>query len=182
MSVLGDLLPPPPGLMGLGEGLGIPSPQHCATHVVNKAAVCAHRRQLQWYRQAQDARSVSGQCSSSTISTSRTVSRTMGSQGNKCLKCWRWRMTSFSGVSQAGPPQSYRGPTGASVLTSCATSPLQLICRLTVRSSLSNCWIFDSQVVLAAAAYICIKLHSARYPDPAPFQLPDSPAASPLPH
>ena len=26
---------------------------------------------------------------------------------------------------------------------------------------------------LAAAAYICIKLHPARYPDPAPFQLPD---------
>ena len=26
---------------------------------------------------------------------------------------------------------------------------------------------------LAAAAYVCIKLHSARYPDPAPFQLPD---------
>ena len=26
---------------------------------------------------------------------------------------------------------------------------------------------------LAAAAYICIKLHSARYPDPAPLQLPD---------
>ena len=26
--------------------------------------------------------------------------RTTESQGNKCLICWRWRMTSFSGVSQ----------------------------------------------------------------------------------
>ena len=33
---------------------------------------------------------------------------------------------------------------------------------------------------LAAAAFFCIKLHSARYPDPAPFQLPDprQPASS----
>ena len=30
---------------------------------------------------------------------------------------------------------------------------------------------------LAAAAYICIKLHSARHPDPAPFHLPDPPGS-----
>ena len=41
---------------------------------------------------------------SSTISTSRTFSRTTGSQGNKCLTLWRWRMTSFSGVSAQPAP------------------------------------------------------------------------------
>ena len=46
------------------------------------------------------APSASGQYRSSTISTSRTASRTTGSQGNKCLIFWRWRTTSFSGVSQ----------------------------------------------------------------------------------
>ena len=32
-------------------------------------------------------------------------------------------------------------------------------------------WVMS--IPLAAVAYICIKLHSARYPDPAPYQLPD---------
>ena len=36
--------------------------------------------------------------------------------------------------------QHCRGTTDASVLTSCATSPLLLICRPTVCSSLSSCW------------------------------------------
>ena len=66
-------------------------------------------------------RSVSGQYPSSTISTSRTVSRTTGSQGNKRLTFWRWRMTSFSGVSQRS----------RHLLRDLAA----------VRSSLSNCWI-----------------------------------------
>ena len=43
-------------------------------------------------------------------------------------------------LSTAGPHSAAEGPTGASVLTSCATSSLLLICRPTVRSSLSNCW------------------------------------------
>ena len=53
------------------------------------------------------ARSVSSQYLSSTIPTPRKVSRTTGSQGNKCLTFWRWRMTSLSGVSQRSrPPQA----------------------------------------------------------------------------
>ena len=96
--------------------------------------------------------SASGQYPSSTISTSRTVLRTTGSQGNKCLTCWRWRMTSFADVfERSRPPQRCRGPTGASDLTSCATSPLLLTCRPTVRSSLSNCFAAagpDPQVVV----------------------------------
>ena len=76
-------------------------------------------------------RSVSGQYLSSTISTSRTVSRTTGSEGHMCLTFWRWRMTSFSGVSQRSrPPQRWRGK--------CA----HLLRDLTVRSSLSNFWIW----------------------------------------
>ena len=85
------------------------------------------------------ARSVSGQVRLFDFSTSRTVLRTTRSQGNKCLTCGRWRMTSFSGVSQRSRlPQRFRGATGSSALTSCATSPPQLICNLTKRSSLSD--------------------------------------------
>ena len=127
------------------------------------------------------------QCPSPTISTSRTVSRTTGVSGQLVLDMFTLENDVSQRCLSAQPfPQRYRGSTRASVLTTSATSPLQLICRLTVRSSLSNCWTHrwwseaedpDTGVndvyPLVAAAYICIEMHSARYPDPAPCQLPD---------
>ena len=114
------------------------------------------------------ARSVSGQYLSSTISTSRTVSMTI------------------SGVSlRSQPPQRCRGPTGACVLTSCATSPLLSTCRPLFSQQLlhlTHRWWSETEGPvteegdvhsLAAAAHICLKLHSAKYPDLVPFQLPD---------
>ena len=81
-------------------------------------------------------------------------------------------MTSFSSVSQRSWPHS-----AAEVQQEQVCSPL-------VRSSLNltHRWCSETErpvieegdvYLLAAAAYICIELHSARYPDPAPFQLPD---------
>ena len=96
--------------------------------------------------------------------------RRTGSQGKKCLTLWRWRTTSFSGVSQRSrTTQRFRGPTEASALTSCVTSTPLLTCHLTHR------WWSESEDVhsLAAAACICIELHSSNYPDLAPFQFPD---------
>ena len=61
------------------------------------------------------------------------------------------------------------GPTGVSALTSCVTSP-----------PLPTCAQLGDVFTFAAAACIGIKLHSARYPDPAPFlrQDPRQPARS----
>ena len=82
-------------------------------------------------------------------------------------------------------PCDCRTTTGASAPTSCETSPL---CRLTVHSSpssfkdLTHRWWTerednDTDIVdvhaLAAAVYIHFKFHSARYPDPVPYQFPD---------
>ena len=96
----------------------------------------------QWVSHAMSrAHSVSGQYTSSRISTSRTVSRTTGSQGNTSLTFWRWRTTSFSGVSQRSrTPQRFRGSTEASALTSCVISTPLPICRSTARFSLHSCW------------------------------------------
>ena len=81
-----------------------------------------------------------------------------------------------------------RDTTGASALTSCETSPPQLFCRLTVHSSRSSFWtrLTDggpkaktttltllTSIPLAASVYIHFKLHTARYPDPVPYQFPD---------
>ena len=84
---------------------------------------------------------VAVQCPSPTISTSRTVSRTTGSQVIKCLTFWGWRTMSFSGVSQRSQtPQHFRGPTEASALTSCVISTSLPTCRPAARFSLCSCW------------------------------------------
>ena len=161
----------------------------CA-HQVSNCPVCTRVRGEcfragGWLSRNVQAHSVSGQ-------TSRAGSRTTGSEGKMCLICSRWRMTSFSGVSQRSRPTlRNRGSTGASALRRC--------CRLAVPQCalLSATAEFDSQVVLeavgsdidvgdgyplATAAFICNKLHSARYPDPAHFSfqtLRSRPALSP---
>ena len=57
-----------------------------------------------------------------------------GLEGNKCSTFWRWRTTSFSGVSQRSrSPQRFRGPAEASALTSCVISTLLPTCRPTAR-------------------------------------------------
>ena len=105
------------------------------------------------------ARSVSGRCLSSTVSTSRTASRTTGSQGNKCLTFWRWR-TTYAHL--------LRDPDATADLPPhCPLFALQL---LDLTHSGLNPKAPSSR---RTATCIGIKLHSARYPDPAPFQLPD---------
>ena len=152
-------------------------PRHFVFHK-KKQLPCASGRVVGWrwlsYALSR-ARSFSGQYSSSTISTSSTVSRTSGSQGNKCLTSWRWSMTSFNGVSQRSrPPQPCRGPRGASVLTSCVTSPLLPTCRLTGVEAEDPDIVVNDIYTLPAADYICKKKkQSARYPDLAPCQDPD---------
>ena len=136
----------------------------------------------------EQGRSVSCQCRSSTISTSKTISRTTGSQGNKCLICWRWRVTSFSGVLSAQPApialqRSNRGKCAQKPRDFAATAELpphsalfsQQLQDLTHRWSEAEGPDIDVGDVypLATAVYICINLHSARYPDPASPQLPD---------
>ena len=75
-------------------------------HRVSNCPVYARARRgevvvRRWLSHAMSrAHSASGQHPSSTISTSRTASRTTGLEGNKCLTFWRWRTTSVSGVSR----------------------------------------------------------------------------------
>ena len=170
------------------------------THRVSNCLVCTRvgggclRPAIAFPRNEQDAHNSTGQCLPK-ISTSRTASKTTGSQGNKCLTFWRWRTTSFSGVSQRG--RTPQVSTEASALTSCVISTILPTCRLTVRFfaqqlvDLTHRWWSESEgpdidgrdvYSLAAAAYVGIKLHSVRYPEPAhfSFQTPGSrPASSP---
>ena len=109
-----------------------------------------------------------------TIISSRTSSMTTGCPRSWWMKCWRWRGTPFGAVSQRSRlPQL----------------PPQLTCRLTVRFfcqqllDLTHRWWTEREDPdidingvhhLAAAVYIRIKVHSTRYPDLVPFQLPDT--------
>ena len=104
-----------------------------------------------------------------------------GVSGNMCLICWRWRMTSFSGVSQRSQHRGkcahlLRGLAAATDLPPHNTLFSQQLLDLTHRwwSEAEGPDIDVGDVhPLVAAAYICIRLHSARYPDPALFQLQD---------
>ena len=93
---------------------------------------------------------------------------------------------SLSAVFQRSP-QHCRGPTEESVLTSCATSPLLLTCQhhsalfsqqlldLTHRwwseaEGPTSMWVMS---IPLRRRLICALNCTPRYPDPAPFQLPD---------
>ena len=95
-----------------------------------------------------------------TIFSSRTSSTTGECPGSCWMKCWRWRGIPFGAVSlRSRLPQHCRGSTDASALS-------------VDRERILDIDINDVHA-LAAAAYIHIKLQSARYPGPAPFRLPD---------
>ena len=106
------------------------------------------------------------QCSP-TVYTSRTFSRTTGSQGNMWMRCWRWRETSPPGFCR----HSWPAASQCAFLSATAGLDSQGGCHQKLKTPTSTRTM--SIYSLAAAAYICIKLHSARYPDPAPSQLPD---------
>ena len=75
-----------------------------------------------------------GPSSSSRISISLTVSRTMVLEGNKCLTFWRWRMSSFIGLSAQPDPtalqRSNRGKCAHLLHDLDATADFSLHCQL----------------------------------------------------
>ena len=109
---------------------------------------------------------------------------TTGSPGSWWIRCWRWRGTPFSAVSRyRRPPQHCKGSTDASALFFCAILlPPHSVLFAQQMLDLTHRWWTEREdpdidvndvYTFAAAVYIHIKLHSARYPDPAPFHLPD---------
>ena len=104
-------------------------------------------------------------------------------EGSKCVTFWCWRTTSFSGVSHSAP-EVQQGKCAHLLRDLDATVDLPAHCSLVALQVLDlthRCWseyegpgIEEGDVfTVATTAYIGIKLHSARYLDPAPFLRPD---------